>query len=94
LTKIIVGLGLTQIRKIGPVLRALAEYLASGFKGGEIAANLALVILIYFSIGGFLSSYLWNRLHLAESLRRTEAGATAEQVERALTDQKAPRTAS
>jgi len=68
LTKIIVGVGLTQLNKIPSKLDSLASYIAAGM--GQSAAShkvLALAICIYFPSCGFLFGFLWARLYMLEA---------------------------
>jgi hypothetical protein len=69
LTKIIVGVGLTQINKIPGKLIGLAKYVGSGLGGGSTNESFALGITIYYSVCGFLFGYLWARLYLLEAFR-------------------------
>jgi hypothetical protein len=77
LTKILVGVGLTQIREVPPLLAALASYIAPGLGGGISAPSLAVAILIFFSIAGFLASYLWARLYLGGAFTQADIAAAA-----------------
>lgn len=65
LTKIIVGLGLTNLHKIPLVLDqfgASASVLFLGGGSGSLGAALAESILIYFLVSGFLLGYLWTNI--------------------------------
>jgi hypothetical protein len=66
LTKILVGVGLTQIASLPARLDGLAAYTAGCF-GGSKAMSLA--VLVYFSLAGFLIGFLWTRLYLPRALR-------------------------
>ena len=75
LTKILVGVGLTQITSLPTALQSYAEYTSislGNFPGNKI---FALVLLIYFLICGFLIGYLWTRLALAPALRQADLAA-------------------
>lgn len=76
LTKIIVGVGLTQLNKIPGKLDGLATYIASGM-GNNVSQNrvFALTICIYFSSCGFLFGYLWARLYMLKAFERAETKA-------------------
>src|SRR5258708_39901361 len=67
LTKIIIGVSLTQLNKIPGKLDSLASYIATGM--GESASHkvLALAICIYFPSCGFLFGFLWARLYMLEA---------------------------
>jgi F0F1-type ATP synthase membrane subunit b/b' len=61
LTKIIVGVGLTQLTKIPAKVIALGEFLQDNFSGGTWGRNVGLAIVFYFLLLGFLSIYFWTR---------------------------------
>jgi hypothetical protein len=75
LTKIIVGVGLTQIGSIPGKLMSLAEYTASAFGPPPVPASLVAAALVYFAIVGFLASYLWTRLLLTSEFSRADREA-------------------
>lgn len=76
LTKIIVGLGLTNLHKIPALLDAFGGRVAILFGGGELGAVFAEVIVIYFLVCGFLLGYLWTNIQyiiiLTESDKETK----------------------
>ena len=73
LTKIIVGIGLTQIEDAPERLVALANYLAPVLGGTEeIGERLAVGAILFFLISGFMVGYLWSRLFLPGGLRRAD----------------------
>jgi len=63
LTKILVGVGLVQIKTIPDKLKALAAYIAQDLGGGQANAFVA-TVLIYFSVCGFVFGFLWARIYL------------------------------
>jgi hypothetical protein len=65
LTKILVGVGLTQVGNLAGYLQATADFFARGLGDSEVARTFAVMILLYFSVGGFLFGFLWTRLFLA-----------------------------
>ena len=67
LTKIIVGLGLINLKEIPTKLRHVAEVLG-GCLGGSCGIALALAIIVGFSILGFLFGYLNTRTLIARML--------------------------
>jgi hypothetical protein len=70
LTKIIVGVGLTQLLRIPKYLESLGNYLAGCFGAcGHIAS---IAIVLYFLIFGFLLSYLWTRLYFRNMLTKAD----------------------
>jgi hypothetical protein len=64
LTKILVGVGLVQIKEIPGRVQTLASYIARGLGGGDQAEAMALAILVYFSTCGFVFGFLWARIYL------------------------------
>jgi hypothetical protein len=80
LTKILVGVGLTQLGSIGEHLRGAATYFGPSLGSPEHGAPAALVIMLYFANSGFLLGYLWTRLHLASEFARADVSAIAERV--------------
>jgi hypothetical protein len=64
LTKMLVGVGLIEIKIIPEKLRALASYIAKGLGDSEQSQAFALVLLIFFAVCGFVFGFLWARLFL------------------------------
>jgi len=68
LTKILVGVGLVDIRDILAKILKMAEYIAPALsKAGSTdqgARVFALAIIVYFSVCGFVFGFLWARLYL------------------------------
>jgi CheY-like chemotaxis protein len=78
LTKILVGVGLTQLSAIPAGLRDIGQVLApvlGGLPGSEV---FALGALVHFSVCGFLMSFLWTRLTLLQLYTDAELGAAEE----------------
>jgi tetratricopeptide (TPR) repeat protein len=73
MTKIIVGLGLAEIKSIPPYLQSAAGYIA--FTWGDSAANRAFgyALLLYFSVVGFLGGYLLTRTFLSPLLKTIDS---------------------
>ncbi len=83
LTKILVGVGLTQLTSIPDRLQQIANYIASGLGGSDSSRIFAMAVMVYFVVCGFLFGYLWTRLFLAGALRQADLiaiGALAKQV--------------
>lgn len=84
LTKMIVGVGLTQLDKIPGKLDQLATYIARGLLANgagtfytndhalDVNRAFALGICIYFALDGFLFGFLWACLDLLELFRRLD----------------------
>jgi hypothetical protein len=68
LTKILVGVGLTQIASMPGYLQSLASYFGAGLGSPPEAEAFAAAVIVYFTICGFLFSYLWTRLYFADQL--------------------------
>ncbi|MFL5540190.1 MAG: hypothetical protein ACJ8J0_14465 [Longimicrobiaceae bacterium] len=83
LTKILVGIGLTQLAHIPGALNDLSKYVADALPPPS-AAPVAGAILIFFSVDGFLIAYLWTRLYLARELRKADSTEIEVQIEKVL----------
>lgn len=76
LTKIIVGVGLTQINNAPEKLWALGKIVAPCFdpngsgKEDNIAATISICVVLYFLILGFIASYLWTRVYFTHLFER------------------------
>jgi hypothetical protein len=62
LTKIIVGVGLTQLTKIPGYLYEVGKHI-SAQSGGVVNSNAAIAIIVYFVICGFAAGYLWTTIY-------------------------------
>jgi len=90
LTKIIVGVGLTQLGKIPLKLNSLAVYIAYSIGGGPANQAFALSICLYFSVCGFFFGFLWARLYMIEAFRAAdEVRVLQEKVSRLENQQRA-----
>lgn len=76
LTKIIVGLGLIELRNIPGYLRKLANLLSEGL--GQSNYAFAFALIVYFLILGFLFGYLATRLFLAGAFSRADRATDIE----------------
>lgn len=73
LTKILVGVGLTQMREIPVGLRTLTTFIAGGAECSSSRDRaFALFVILYFSFGGFVSGYLETRVYLTGAFFRSE----------------------
>lgn len=83
LTKILVGVGLTQIPAIRTATLDLVAYIAQGLgRDAPGAGAFALALLLYFVTAGFLAVYLWTRLFLAPEFASADVRSLAARVER------------
>jgi hypothetical protein len=80
LTKILVGVGLTQITALPDALNNYAEFVSLGFGGSPISRIFAVAVLFFYSVCGFLISYLWTRLYLAGALREADFAAVGKKI--------------
>ncbi len=74
LTKILVGLGLTQLGKIRWMLQDAASYVAGGLGDAAGQRAFAYGLLTYFSLVGFIGAYLLARIFLPRMFRTAEGG--------------------
>jgi len=81
LTKILVGVGLTQIATIPAALKEFADYVGPGLGDYPGSRIFAIAMLLFFTINGFLISYLWTRFYLAGALKRADASSRLAAVE-------------
>ena len=75
LTKILVGVGLTQITVIPDNIGQLATYIAKGFSGTTGPETFSLAVMIYFAVIGFLFGFLWTRLNLGHAMAEADMRA-------------------
>jgi hypothetical protein len=73
LTKILVGVGLTQLQNIPQKLMGLAAYFQSGIGGN---APITLTIVLNSMVFGFFAGYLLTRLFLAGAFSGADRAAT------------------
>jgi hypothetical protein len=67
LTKIIIGLGLTELKTIPHNLNLLASYIGTGMGDEPSHKVFALSVFVYFLCCGFLFGFLWARLYMEEA---------------------------
>ena len=72
LTKIIVGLGLVNLAKVPDKVNGLATFMAPYVGSGPHANVLALQILLYFSVFGFLSGFISTRIFLSQVINEAD----------------------
>jgi hypothetical protein len=82
LTKILVGVGLTQIGEIRSGLSSLTAFAAQGLGAQAHSQVFAFALLSYSTVLGFLFGYLWTRLFLAGALRVADQAAIGNLVEK------------
>lgn len=61
LTKILVGVGLTQLIRVPAALQQYSEYIGPALGDFPSSGTFGIAILIFFSVDGFFIGYLWTR---------------------------------
>ncbi|MEG0376657.1 MAG: hypothetical protein RR243_01235 [Citrobacter sp.] len=74
LTKIIIGVGLIEMRNIGSWLVAFSKEIGLGFGTSTIGQAFVFGILVYYLAAGFLLGYLWTRLSFGLAIRDADQG--------------------
>lgn len=75
LTKILVGVGLTQLSSLPERLSTMSSFLSDGFgvvpedQRNQVAV-LTFSTVVYFFISGFFASYIWSRFYLTYLLSK------------------------
>jgi hypothetical protein len=87
LTKIIVGLGLYEIRSIPPFVYRMAETLSRGIGSGEDNIAFALALITYSLAVGFLFGYLVTRVFLAPVFARADLGTAIQQAKKEMANE-------
>jgi hypothetical protein len=72
LTKMLVGVGLVEVKAIPPQLARLAAFIALGLGNNDQARVFALSLSAYFGLGGFVFGFLWARLYLPKWFREAD----------------------
>jgi hypothetical protein len=80
LTKILVGVGLTQLAEVPALVGKLATSVGGALGGSPYGPIAAIGIILYFLVCGFLFSYLWTRLFLPGAFREAERAALRMQI--------------
>ena len=71
LTKIILGVGLTQLTQLPAYVNKVAHFIVT--KGAFGNEPLVIFVIIYFACLGFLFGYLWTRLYFIRMLRNSDS---------------------
>lgn len=77
LTKILVGVGLIQLGRIGGLVGGLIDGVANGIGGRAVDRLMVGATLVLFTIFGFLASYLLTRLLLQRAFTVADMSAVA-----------------
>jgi hypothetical protein len=81
LTKILVGVGLIQVRAIGDKLYTLSGGIATALSETRTNRSFALALVLFYSVSGFLLAYLWTRLYLPGAFRRADVDDKIQSLE-------------
>jgi hypothetical protein len=81
LTKILVGVGLTQLIQVPSTLKKYSEFIAPALGDFPSSKVFAICLLLYFVISGFLVAYLWTRGYLAGALRMADIAAIGGKIQ-------------
>jgi len=81
LTKILVGVGLTQLNRIPEKLGAFGDFLAAGMNGGKAERSFGILTFLFFSTCGFLVGFLWTRLYLQKEFKQADLGVLAREIQ-------------
>jgi hypothetical protein len=73
LTKIIVGVGLVEIRTIPNLIYRLSKFIAGN--NSDAPVQLVIAIITYFSVLGFMSGYLTTRMFFERAFRIADLSA-------------------
>ena len=90
LTKIIVGVGLVELREIPAALQTCADYVAKGI--GVTDGSVAMALILYFLVCGFLGTYIVMRLYVtrafseADQLAQLPLAKLREEIQRSAED--------
>lgn len=82
LTKILVGVGLTQLITLPAKLQNVGQLLAPAFGNFPSSSVFAIGVLIYFALCGFFMGYLWVRLVLPKLQIQTDLESAAALAEK------------
>ncbi len=86
LTKIIVGLGLVNLKMIPGLLGRLAHYFSFPYPPGT-SESPTLATILFFSVDGFFLGYLMTRLYLQLAFTRAARASSVEEIAAKLREQ-------
>ena len=93
LTKILVGVGLVQFTSFATKFGDLVQFLGPSLGGDQVGEAFAGAILVLFSVGGFLSFYLFTRIYLPRAFAQADRGMVLRVVRREIAEVKATQRA-
>lgn len=71
LTKILIGVGLTQLQKIPPEVQNTGAYFADAL-GNNASDSVVTAMLVAFSVAGFVTAYLLTKFDLGRAIDRED----------------------
>ncbi len=77
LTKIIVGLGIYELKKVPDFVRRLAKFLSPGFADVPGAGALAVILVVSFGCAGFLLGFILTVLFLTRAMQKAASDPEA-----------------
>jgi hypothetical protein len=92
LTKILVGVGLTQLPALSDKVNELVTFSAQALGSGTSAQPVAAGLLGTYFVLGFMGTYLWARLRLAGALALSDAQQLRQELEETKNEQAQTRT--
>jgi len=87
LTKILVGVGLTQFNNIPDLFVRAGDYFGSALGSSSSNSKIAIAIILFFSVCGFLFGYLWTRLFLGRELAIADFNSVVREFQQAREEQ-------
>ena len=81
LTKILVGVGLTQLNALPTLIDRLGTYLSSGLQNAAFTPPIAAIICIGFCLVGFILVYLWTRIYLGSQFAQADLSMFGQQID-------------
>jgi hypothetical protein len=83
LTKILVGVGLTQLPGIRKAFTEMVQFLGPAFGGRVYSPIFASVLVMYFLTCGFVLGYLWSRIVLPAQFQQADLAGFQRRLEKA-----------
>jgi hypothetical protein len=80
LTKILVGVGLTQLGGIRRLIDGIGTKAAPALGGFAASKSTAIALIIFYLVSGFLFGYLWTRLFLGRWLTEAESASLKKKI--------------
>lgn len=81
LTKILVGVGLTQINKLPNLVSQIGNALSPGLGNQQSSKIYGVAVVIYYLVNGFLSGYLITRIFIGRIFRVADQTGLQKEIE-------------